>query len=187
IQNYHRTTYGSRIYTSFLFFTLEAEAALQSGKVTSGQVEGFLSAINLAAKLNFLPFVSSVSIGNEFISGDDESTRMIEGFAKPFGARHKWHGYYDYRAHKSFMDNYHMGLQEWNVKAKLSKFMGINLNVNYHNFFDSVNGNKFGDELNFIFSRKLVSGGEASFGYVLYWDDSNTPLDFSYLMVSFIL
>jgi len=189
IQNYHRTTYGSRIYTSFLFFTLEAEAALQSGKVTGGQVEGFLSAINLAAKLNFLPFVSSVSIGNEFISGDDESTRMIEGFAKPFGARHKWHGYYDYRAHKSFMDNYHMGLQEFNVKVKLSKFMGINLNVNYHDFIDSVNGNIFGNELNFIFSRKLVSGGEASFGYVLYWEDSNfeTPLDFSYLMVSFIL
>ena len=31
----------------------------------------------------------------------DRSTRIVEGFAKPFGARHKWHGYYDYSAHKS--------------------------------------------------------------------------------------
>ena len=65
--------------------------------------------------------------------------------------------------------------------------MGIYLNVNYHNFSDYVNGNKFGDELNFIFYKKLVSGGEGSFGYVLYWDGSDTPLDFSYLMISFIL
>ena len=187
IQNYYRSTYGSRIYTSFLFLTLEAEAALQSGKIAVGQVEAFLSAVNLGAKLDFIPFVNSISIGNEFISGDNESTRAIEGFAKPFGAGHKFHGYYDYSAHKSFKDNNHIGLKEWNVKAKFSMLMGINLNVNYHNFSDSVKGNKFGDELDLILSRKLLSGGEGSFGYVLYWDGSDTPLDFSYLMISFIL
>ena len=187
IQNYFRSTYGSRIYTSFLFLTLEAEAALQSGKIAVGQVEAFLSAVNLGAKLDFIPFVNSISIGNEFISGDNESTRAIEGFAKPFGAGHKFHGYYDYSAHKSFKDNNHIGLKEWNVKAKFSMLMGINLNVNYHNFSDSVKGNKFGDELDLILSRKLLSGGEGSFGYVLYWDGSDTPLDFSYLMISFIL
>ena len=85
------------------------------------------------------------------------------------------------------MDNNHIGLKEWNVKAKLSGLMEINLDVNYHNFSDAVKGSKFGDELNFIFSRKLLSGGEWSFGYVLYWDGADTPLDFSYLMISFIL
>jgi len=187
VQNYYRTTYGSRIYTSFLFFTFEAEAALQSGCITGGQVDGFLSAVNFGAKLDFLPLINFISIGNEFISGDDETTRTIEGFAKPFGAGHKWHGYYDYSAHKSFKDNYHIGLKEWNVKAKFSGLMGMNLNVNYHNFSDAVRGSKFGDELNFIFSRKLLSGGEGSFGYVLYWDGNDTPLNFSYFMISFIL
>ena len=187
VQNYYRTTYGSRIYTSFLFFTFEAEAALQSGRITGGQVDGFLSAVNFGAKLDFLPLVNFISIGNEFISGDDETTRTIEGFAKPFGAGHKWHGFYDYSAHKSFKDNYHIGLKEWNVKAKFSGLMGMNLNVNYHNFSDAVRGSKFGDELNFIFSRKLLSGGEWSFGYVLYWDGNDTPLNFSYFMISFIL
>ena len=187
VQNYHRTTYGSRIYTTFLFFTFEAEAALQTGRITGGQVDAFLSAVNFGVKLDFLPFINFISIGNEFISGDDESTRSIEGFAKPFGARHKWHGYYDYSAHKSFKDNYHVGLKEWNVKSKLSGLMGMNLNVNYHNFSDAVNGSKFGDELNFILSRKLLFGGEWSLGYVLYWDGSDNPLDFSYLMISFIL
>jgi len=187
VQNYYRITYGSRIYTSFLFFTFEAEAALQSGRITGGQVDGFLSAVNFGAKLDFLPLINFISIGNEFISGDDESTRTIEGFAKPFGAGHKWHGFYDYSAHKSFKDNYHIGLKEWNVKAKFSGLMGMNLNVNYHNFSDAVRGSKFGDELNFIFSRKLLSGGEGSFGYVLYWDGNDTPLNFSYFMISFIL
>jgi hypothetical protein len=187
VQNYYRTTYGSRIYTSFLFFTFEAEAALQSGRITGGQVDGFLSAVNFGAKLDFLPLINFISIGNEFISGDDETTRTIEGFAKPFGAGHKWHGFYDYSAHKSFKDNYHIGLKEWNVKAKFSGLMGMNLNVNYHNFSDAVRGSKFGDELNFIFSRKLLSGGEWSFGYVLYWDGNDTPLNFSYFMISFIL
>ena len=187
IKNYRRTTYGTRIYTSFFFLTLEAEAALQSGRITRGKVVGFLSAVNLGFKLDFLPLINYLSIGNEYVSGDDVSTENLEGFAKPFGARHKWHGYYDYNSHKSFKDNYHLGLREWNVKAKLSGLMGVNLNVNYHNFSDGVKGNKFGDELDFIFSRKLPSGGDWSFGYVLYWEGQETPLDFTYLMISFIL
>ena len=188
VQNYYRTTYGSRIYTSFLFFTFEAEAALQSGRITGGQVDGFLSAVNFGVKLDFLPLINFMSIGNEFISGDDETTRTIEGFAKPFGAGHKWHGHYDYSSHKSFKDNYHVGLKEWNLKAKLSGLLGFNLNANYHNFTDAVQGNKFGDELDLIFSRKLPSGGNWSLGYALYWENGgDAPLDFTYLMISFIL
>ena len=188
VQNYYRTTYGSRIYTSFLFFTFEAEAALQSGRINGGHVDGFLSAVNFGAKLDFLPLINFMSIGNEFISGDDESTRLFEGFAKPFGAGHKWHGHYDYSAHKSFKDNYHVGLKEWNVKAKLSGLVGMNLNVNYHNFRDAVQGNKFGEELDLIFSRKLPSGGDWSLVYALYWENGgDAPLDFTYLMISFIL
>ena len=188
VQNYYRTTYGSRIYTSFLFFTFEAEAALQSGRINGGHVDGFLSAVNFGAKLDFLPLINFMSIGNEFISGDDESTRTIEGFAKPFGAGHKWHGHYDYSSHKSFKDNYHVGLKEWNLKAKLSGLLGFNLNANYHNFTDAVQGNKFGDELDLIFSRKLPSGGNWSLGYALYWENGgDAPLDFTYLMISFIL
>ena len=113
---------------------------------------------------------------------------MFEGFAKPFGAGHKWHGYYDYSSHKSFKDNYHVGLKEWNLKAKLSGLLGFNLNANYHNFTDAVQGNKFGDELDLIFSRKLPSGGNWSLGYALYWENGgDAPLDFTYLMISFIL
>ena len=65
--------------------------------------------------------------------------------------------------------------------------MGINLNINYHNFSDAVNADKFGDELDLIFTKKLLSGGEWSFGYILYWDGADTPLDFTYFMISFIL
>ncbi len=188
IEKNFRTTYGSRLNTSFLFLNLEVEGALQSGKISRGNVESFLTAVNLGVILDFIPIVNSFSIGNEFISGDDESTRLFEGFAKPFGAGHKWHGYYDYSSHKSFKDNYHVGLKEWNLKAKLSGLLGFNLNANYHNFTDALQGNKFGDELDLIFSRKLPSGGNWSLGYALYWENGgDAPLDFTYLMISFIL
>ena len=89
IEKNFRTTYGSRLNTSFLFLNLEVEGALQSGKISRGNVESFLTAVNLGVILDFIPIVNSFSIGNEFISGDDESTRLFEGFAKQFGAGHK--------------------------------------------------------------------------------------------------
>jgi len=188
VQNYYRKTYGSRLNTRFLFFTLEAEGALQFGDLAGGNVDGLLTAVNIGINLEFLPIITAVSLGNEYISGDDGDTdKVYEGFAKPFGAGHKWHGYYDYSAHKSFADNTHIGLKEWNVKATLSGLLGFNLNIHYHNFSDAVYDKKFGDELDLIFSRKLPWEGNWSLGYALYWDDGDEPLDFTYLMISFIL
>ena len=187
VKKYYRNTYGARLDTKFLFFTLEAEGALQSGYLAGGNVDGLLTAVNIGLNLDFIPIVNAVSFGNEYISGDDQATEKYEGFAKPFGARHKWHGYYDYSEHKSFGDNTHNGLKEWNVKATLSGLLGFNLNIHYHNFSDAVYDKKFGDELDLIFSRKLPWEGNWSLGYALYWDDGDEPLDFTYLMISFIL
>ena len=185
VQNYYRNTYGARLSTKFLFFTLEAEGALQSGRLDGGNVNGLLTAVNFGISLDFIPIVNAITVGNEFISGDDRTTKVYEGFAKPFGAGHKWHGYYD--AHKNFGDNIHLGLKEWNVKAKLSGLLGFNLNLHYHNFSDAVYDSKYGDELDLIFSRKLPWDGKWSLGYALYWEDGDEPMDFTYLMISFIL
>jgi len=186
VQNYYRNTYGSRLHTKFLIFTLEAEGALQFGSLADGNVDGLLTAVNIGINLDFIPIVNAVTFGNEYISGDDQATKVYEGFAKPFGAGHKWHGYYD--AHKNFGDNIHLGLKEWNVKAKLSGLLGFNLNLHYHNFSDAVYNEKLGDELDLIFSRKLPWEGNWSLGYALYWEYGNEePFDFTYLMISFIL
>ncbi len=165
---------------------METEGALQSGSLANGNVDGLLTAVNIGINLDFIPIVNAVTFGNEYISGNDQTTKVYEGFAKPFGAGHKWHGYYD--AHKNFGDNIHLGLKEWNVKAKLSGLLGFNLNLHYHNFSDAVYNKKLGDELDLIFSRKLPWEGNWSLGYALYWDDENEePFDFTYLMISFIL
>ena len=143
VQNYYRNTYGARLNTKFLIFILEAEGALQSGSLADGNVDGLLTAVNIGINLDFIPIVNAVTFGNEYISGNDQTTKVYEGFAKPFGAGHKWHGYYD--AHKNFGDNIHLGLKEWNVKAKLSALLGFNLNLHYHNFSDAVYNEKLGD------------------------------------------
>ena len=66
------------------------------------------------------------------------------------------------------------------VRLRFAFGMGDQIGYNLENL-------AVGDELNFILSRKLLFGGEWSLGYVLYWDGSDNPLDFSYLMISFIL
>ena len=66
--------------------------------------------------------------------------------------------------------------------------LGFNLNLHYHNFSDAVYNEKLGDELDLIFSRKLLWEGDWSLGYALYWEDENEePFDFTYVMISFIL
>ena len=47
------------------------------------------------------------------------SQSKITGFANPWGAGHKYHGYYD--THTRFNDNFQDGLFEWNVKTVIVK------------------------------------------------------------------
>ncbi len=76
VQNYYRNTYGARLNTTFLIFTLEAEGALQSGSLAYGNVDGLLTAVNIGINLDFIPIVNAVSFGNEYISGDDQATKV---------------------------------------------------------------------------------------------------------------
>ena len=62
VQNYYRNTYGSRLYTKFLIFTLEAEGALQFGSLANGNVDGLLTAVNIGINLDFIPIVNAVTV-----------------------------------------------------------------------------------------------------------------------------
>ena len=100
-------TAGSRIDANLNQFNLEGEFAVQ----TSSNISSQLFSLNISYKPKRISFLNKISFGYDYISGDDSTTTKLEGFSKYFGARHKFHGFYDYSDHKSFMDNEHEGVK----------------------------------------------------------------------------
>ena len=139
--------------------------------------------------MSFIPFTKSISFSQEYISGDKYhlggSDGVLSGFAKPFGAGHAFHGYYDNPLHKKFANNSHAGLSEWFIKTKHEIFPDLNLVVKYHSFKDAIDVNTYGQELDFVLSKKLPLGGKVVQGYSAYFTEDGDRLDFGYFMLVF--
>ena len=184
-----RQTLGARIDKKFTRFSIEAEGAYQTGKYYSDNIEAYLLSLNLEFPIGFIPFTKSVSFSQEYISGDKYhlggSDGVLSGFAKPFGAGHKFHGYYDNPLHKKFANNSHAGLNEWFIKTKHEIFPDLNIVVKYHSFKDAIDVNTYGQELDFVLSKKLPLGGKIVQGYSAYFTEDGDRLDFGYFMLVF--
>ena len=184
-----RQTLGARIDKKFTRFSIEAEGAYQTGKYYSDNIEAYLLSLNLEFPIGFIPFTKSISFSQEYISGDKYhlggSDGVLSGFAKPFGAGHKFHGYYDNPLHKKFANNSHAGLNEWFIKTKHEIFPDLNLVVKYHSFKDAIDVNTYGHELDFVLSKKLPLGGKVVQGYSAYFTEDGDRLDFGYFMLVF--
>ena len=184
-----RQTLGARIDKKFTRFSIEAEGAYQTGKYYSDNIEAYLLSLNLEFPIGFIPFTKSISFSQEYISGDKYhlggSDGVLSGFAKPFGAGHKFHGYYDNPLHKKFANNSHAGLNEWFIKTKHEIFPDLNLVVKYHSFKDAIDVNTYGQELDFVLSKKLPLGGKIVQGYSAYFTEGGDRLDFGYFMLVF--
>ena len=184
-----RQTLGARIDKKFTRFSIEAEGAYQTGKYYSDNIEAYLLSLNLEFPINFIPFTKSISFSQEYISGDKYhlggSDGVLSGFAKPFGAGHKFHGYYDNPLHKNFENNSHAGLNEWFIKTKHEIFPDLNIVVKYHSFKDAIDVNTYGQELDFVLSKKLPLGGKIVQGYSAYFTEDGDRLDFGYFMLVF--
>tara|TARA_B100000530_G_scaffold322815_1_gene258116 strand:- start:1547 stop:2785 length:1239 start_codon:yes stop_codon:yes gene_type:complete len=184
-----RQTLGARIDKKFTRFSIEAEGAYQTGKYYSDNIEAYLLSLNLEFPINFIPFTKSISFSQEYISGDKYhlggSDGVLSGFAKPFGAGHKFHGYYDNPLHKKFANNSHAGLNEWFIKTKHEIFPDLNIVVKYHSFKDAIDVNTYGQELDFVLSKKLPLGGKIVQGYSAYFTEDGDRLDFGYFMLVF--
>ena len=163
-----RTTYGSRLTLSLLIFGFEVEGARQIGTdVNDNDINSWFSVANLEIKTRFLPIIKKITIGKEFYTGDDTSTISREGFANPYGAGHKFHGYFD--AHKYFRDNQQTGLSEWNVKLNLTFKPHISTLIHYHSFSEGwENGRRLGNELNLEYIQKIGQYGRFTMGYAIY-------------------
>jgi hypothetical protein len=184
-----RQTLGARIDKKFTRFSIEAEGAYQTGKYYSDNIEAYLLSLNLEFPISFIPFTKSISFSQEYISGDKYhlggSDGVLSGFAKPFGAGHAFHGYYDNPLHKKFANNSHAGLNEWFIKTKHEIFPDLNIVVKYHSFKDAIDVNTYGQELDFVLSKKLPLGGKIVQGYSAYFTEDGDRLDFGYFMLVF--
>ena len=107
----------------------------------------------------------------------------LTGFAKPFGAAQKFHGYYDNPIHNKFLDNSHAGLNEWFIESNHKLSSNFNLSIKYHHFKDAIDFDVYGNELDFILSKKLPFGGKLIQGFSIYYPEDRERLEAGYLMI----
>ena len=181
-----RQTLGFRLEKRFSPFVIESELAAQYGTYYSDEIDAYLFSVNLKIPIN-KDFIRSVAFSKEYISGDKYhlggSDGVLSGFAKPFGSSHLYHGYYDNPLHTKFSDNTHQGLNEWYIKADLLLPFKIDFIIKYHDFKDAVDINRYGSELDFVFSKKLLLGGEIIQGVSIYFPDQGERFEAAYLMI----
>lgn len=189
-----RNTYGGRLVSSVdlavVYLSMELEGAVQSGSSANfNSIDGSMVVTNLTFGLPFL-FRSELTLGREYFSGDDPSTQNIgEGFANPYGAGHRWHGYMDY--HKRFSTNSETGLNESSLRLDVPMFGQHKVQVNYHNFKEGFESKELGSEIDFTITLNLASGLKVSQGYSSYSHASGSwgtgTDEFAYIMVSVTL
>jgi len=184
-----RSTMGSRWAFSFLFTKFEGEFAIQSGKFNQSssisEIDANFNVFNFHLDLSRLPVISKISFAKEYFSGDDTLTANLEGFANPWGAGHKYHGYTD--QFTRFNDNDRSGLDEWNVKAEFSLPGNFMLNVHYHDFKDVIKSDPLGTELDVVISKKMGFGGVLQQGFAVYWPEEGEKIQYSFFMLNITL
>ena len=179
-ENLFTTGYRGDLNITSLF-SLESEMAFQYSESVSAKM--------LCLNLKFEPirnrYVKNIFFGADFISGNDTTKAKENGFAKTFGARHKYHGYYDFPDHKKFLSNVHDGLLDINLKTNARFVKGSNLLVAYHIFNNPVKKKGFGQELDFLVKNKLSEELSLSSGFCLYFpNEEDTIKQFFYLVIT---
>ena len=162
-------------------FSLESEIAFQYSESVSAN----MLCLNLKLEPVGNRYVKNIFLGADFISGNDTTKAKENGFAKTFGARHKYHGYYDFSDHKKFLSNAHDGLLDINLKTNTRFVKGANLLVAYHIFNNPVKKKGFGQELDFLVKNKLSEELSLSSGFSLYFpNEGDTIKQFFYLVIT---
>ena len=173
--------YGSRLNIERNSFMLEAEVGIQN----SSSISANMLSINLGYKPKKEGWFKNIILGTDRVSGDDIGSEKQEGFSKYFGARHKHHGYYDYKFHKKFFGHDHGGLQEINLKSNINFFWKTNVLIAIHNFNNGKGNVHFGNELDVVFKNKFENGVSSEVGLVFYNSSIDEEiLPFYYFMIT---
>jgi hypothetical protein len=177
------TTIGTRVDANLSRFNLEGEYALQTSENISSSS---LLSLNFGFQPKNIPYINNIALGFDYVSGDDSSTTNLEGFSKFFGARHKFHGFYDYGLHKSFMNHSHNGLRELNAKTYLNFLFGSKLLIAVHSFKSGVNDINYGNEIDFIIKRNISDNLSFESGLALYQPEPMIGRDQDLLYFSYL-
>tara|TARA_A100001011_G_scaffold159719_1_gene168101 strand:- start:15296 stop:16474 length:1179 start_codon:yes stop_codon:yes gene_type:complete len=177
------TTIGTRVDANLSRFNLEGEYALQTSENISSSS---LLSLNFGFQPKNIPYINNIALGFDYVSGDDSSTTNLEGFSKFFGARHKFHGFYDYGLHKSFMNHSHDGLRELNAKTYLNFLFGSKLLIAVHSFKSGVNDINYGNEIDFIIKRNISDNLSFESGLALYQPEPMIGRDQDLLYFSYL-
>ena len=173
--------YGLRTDLNTKSISIESELTLQSGS----SISSYLASFNLGYKPKNLEWFKNITIGTELISGDDSKTNKLEGFSKYFGARHKHHGYYDYKMHKKYFGHDHDGLMEFNLKGNFNLFEKNNLLIAIHNFNNYDNSIQYGNELDIVLKRSINKNLSSEIGIIFYQPEiENKTLNFFYFTMT---
>ena len=173
--------YGLRTGLNTKLISIESELTLQSGS----SISSYLASFNLGYKPKNLEWFKNITIGTELISADDSKTNKLEGFSKYFGARHKHHGYYDYKMHKKYFGHNHDGLMEFNLKGNFNLFEKNNLLIAIHNFNNYDNSIQYGNELDIVLKRSINKNLSSELGIIFYQPEiENKTLNFFYFMMT---
>lgn len=182
-EKYSYNMFGSRIEMNWNTLLVESEFAFQ----LNDSIKANLFSINFGFQPKKHQFFNSITVGFEQVSGNDTTTLdKEEGFSKYFGARHKHHGFYDYKEHKKYFGHLHDGLNEINVKTNMDILKRTNLLIALHNFRSAVKNIHYGNEVDFIFKTKHNDEFSSEIGSVFYFPDQGNEktLPFFYLMIT---
>ena len=182
-EKYSYNMFGSRMEMNWNTLLVESEFAFQ----LNDSIKANLFSINFGFQPKKHQFFNSITVGFEQVSGNDTTTLdKEEGFSKYFGARHKHHGFYDYKEHKKYFGHLHDGLNEINVKTNMDILKRTNLLIALHNFRSAVKNIHYGNEVDFIFKTKHNDEFSSEIGSVFYFPDQGNEktLPFFYLMIT---
>jgi len=156
-------------------FQHEAEFYYQTGKITSGKeqdVQAYMAALNLWYTFGGLRIKPSVSLGIDYLSGDDDmGDNKYKVFNTLYATNHKFYGYMDYFTNIPY-HTYGLGLVDMNAKVSFKPMNNIKAKAIFHIFSASENytlndgstAKDFGSEvdivLNYQYNERfsLVSG-----------------------------
>ena len=182
-EKYSYNMFGSRLDMNWNSLLLESEFAIQ----LNDSINANLFSLNVGFQPKKKIFFNSITIGFEQVSGDDTTTvDKEEGFSKYFGARHKHHGFYDYKDHKKYFAHLHDGLNEINIKINFKLMNYSSLLIAFHNFKSNYKKEKYGSELDFILKIMHNKQLTSEFGVCLYQEEKNKQdiLPFLYLSLN---
>ncbi|MFQ6613376.1 MAG: alginate export family protein [Fidelibacterota bacterium] len=108
-----RITGSGRLRWSVLGIVVEMEAGAQQGRLAGQPVRARYTSVNISAGMQRLPWLKRILYGEEFYSGDRPQTDVLEGFANPYGERHRYLGFMDRIG--PFPDNRSGGIREKHV------------------------------------------------------------------------